>query len=500
MGDEATAAPSREQVPSRAARRYGRQLDEDDTEARGTARSCRCCCFYGWFVWLLLTLAQISTFFGTSSAVTFVIEPIMAELKLSRSLVSLSYGIATGIGAAVQVPIGRLVDQFGGRKGVAVCSALYFLSLMAMALPHEWVMLTLAFGAMRALGFGGLALACNTCLQQWFVRRRGLVTGLSESLNTLVGFGLCSQFYAAVVRACGWRESYVLIGGALLLYTPLAALLLRSRPEDIGLAPDGGGGEALARKAAPITGWTLGEACRTSALWVVVAGNALMWGIGAGVFFHLVSVVGELQLSVTLLPSLFYLPWASARAASLVLGGWLLDRVHPRLVLAAGFVLGAATFLIFGWPAATLTPSRTVAIAVAWGFAMGLGKATFAVCPAKFYGRRHLGAIQGLLQTTNVASTAVGPLIVGVAHDVLGTYRPIVRTIAALYLAMGTVGAALLETPQRKSRATEAAGAAEAASAAEAAEDVTEAGAGLAAPCAQEMQETRPARVSSAAA
>jgi hypothetical protein len=159
-----------ERVSSSRARRYG-QLD-DESAAESAAHPC---CFYGWLIWVLLTIAQITTFFGTSSAVTFVVEPMMADLSLSRSLLSLSYGVATGVGAAAQIPIGRLVDRFGGRAGVVVCSAAFYVSLVAMAAPQDWVTLTFAFGAMRALGFGGLALACNTCLQNWFVRRRALL-------------------------------------------------------------------------------------------------------------------------------------------------------------------------------------------------------------------------------------------------------------------------------------------------------------------------------------
>ena len=134
-----------------------------------------------------------------SFACAVVLDDMMAELQLSRSMISLSYAAGTFIGAFAQIPIGRAVDRFGGRRSVAVCSTCYYLSLAAMSLPRDWYALTLAFAGMRALGFGGLAMACQTCLQQWFVRRRGLATGLSESVNTLVGFGATPQLYAMVV-------------------------------------------------------------------------------------------------------------------------------------------------------------------------------------------------------------------------------------------------------------------------------------------------------------
>ena len=68
-----------------------------------------------------------------------------------------------------------------------------------------------------------------------------------------------------------------------------------------------------------------------------------------------------------LLPSCFFLPWAICRAVCLLVAGWLLDRVHPRGVLAVGFLLGGASLAFMGWPAATLTPVRCVLVAATWG-------------------------------------------------------------------------------------------------------------------------------------
>ena len=449
--------------PPKLSRRYGQLVNEDS--APGSHRTCRCP--YGYVVWTVLTVGQITTFFGTSAGLTFSIEGIKSDLQLSRSVISLTYAVGTLLGAAAQIPIGRAVDRFGGRLGVALCSTAFYVSLAAMSLPTHWATLTLAFTAMRTLGFGGLALTCNTCLQNWFVRRRGLATGLSESVNSLIGYGLCAQLYAMAVVHYGWRRAFELVGAVLLLYPPVAFLLLRSRPEDIGLAPDGDPTEGLAgaasatpggtgpAKAAAVTGWRLREAMRTSALWILVTANALQWGIGAGFFFHLESIAEEFRLDVGLLPSCFYLPWAASRALALVLAGWLLDWMPPRLIMCVCFLVGGLSMLLFGWPGVTLTPARTVATAALWGFSMGMGKACFSVCPAQFFGRRYLGSIQGLLSTSNVASTAFGPLIIGVAHDLCKNYSPIILTIAALNLFVGALGALFLRVPRRQRTSAE---------------------------------------------
>ena len=191
--------------------------------------------FYGKVIWLVCCLGQITTYFGTSAGITFIVDDLMGDMALSRSGVSGVYTAGTLVGALAQMPIGRAVDRYGGRAAIAVCSGAYALSLLCLSLPPSWPWLIAAFSALRALGFGGLALACTTCMQQWYVRRRGLATGLSEAASSFVGFGVLSSLLSALVAAYGWRRSYLCIGVVLMLtYVPLAALLLRSRPEDVG--------------------------------------------------------------------------------------------------------------------------------------------------------------------------------------------------------------------------------------------------------------------------
>lgn len=450
---------------STAAVRTGHSRFRDEEDEGQTRTSACCCCFYGWVIFSVVTLGQLLTFFGTSGGVTFIFEKIKDELHMTRVEISFSYTVGTLVGAAGQIPIGRAVDKLGGRLSIAICSLAFGLSLASLYLPSGWYTLTMAFAAVRTFGFGGLALACTTCLQQWFVTRRGFVTGLAESLASFVGFGLCSILLAAAVDGAGWRTAYLYIGLAVLGYVPIAALMLRSRPEDMGLLPDGRAptsGEAAHASALgggsrrPVDGWTLREALRTVGFWVLVASNALQWGIGAGFFLHLESIADERGLPVALLATCFFLPWAVARTVSVLLAGWVLDRAAPRLVLGAGFFLNGASFAAIGWPGMVLTPARAVWIAIVWGAATGLGSATFKITPAAFFGRRHLGAIQGVLQTTNVASTAIGPLVVGAAHDLTQSYSRVLLVIAVVTTAFGVFAALLLRKPARRGEAAAA--------------------------------------------
>ena len=285
-----------------------------------------CCCFYGWVEWIVLAVGQITVFLGASSGVTFIIQPVRDELNLTQTSVAFAYTIGTAFSALVQLPIGRSVDRWGGRMGVVVYSAAFYASVTCLSLPTNWTNLAVAFGLLRAFGVGGLELAANTCLQQWFERRRGLATGLLQSLNAILSYAGISNVVAALVHAFGWRMTYWYLGLLLVCtYTPLAALLLRSRPEDVGMLPDGVPSEpavppwapaqplACARESAseeaesdtmeatatrlasgraakgngsssmaPEEPWTLSEAIRTRTFVILALGNAFAWGIGSG--------------------------------------------------------------------------------------------------------------------------------------------------------------------------------------------------------------------------
>ena len=228
------------------------------------------------------------------------------------------------------------------------------------------------------------------------------------------------------------------------------------------------------------------------------------------------SIVEELGISSSLLPACFYLPWSIGRASSVIVAGCMLDRLHPRVVLAIAFALGGASMLLFGWPhGGVLTPSKTIAIASTWGVSLGFGNSAFKVsshytlpsshvhcaaahaahspllrikrtacmraatdvttaaraesrqrvtcgsrpalshlprsqvCPAKFFGRAHIGSIQGALQTSNVAATALGPLIVGFTHELFGQYSTVLLSVAVVNLLNGVIVILCLRTPSK---------------------------------------------------
>jgi len=216
---------------------------------------------------------------------------------------------------------------------------------------------------------------------------------------------------------------------------PIGWIFVRDRPEDHGLQPDGidANGEDGEDSSAPIEhNWTRAQALRTSSFWLVVAGLASMSMLNTGLTFHIFSVFEDSGLSSAVAASVF-VPIAATGAIVQLLGGLLIGRVSIRLLLAAS--LGMMSLLL------VLAPSlSSLEMAYFFGFCMGvqggLEMIVSSVVFANFFGRRHLGSIAGFASTLLVGASALGPMPIGVARDLMGGYAAVLSTFAIVPFAL----------------------------------------------------------------
>ncbi len=219
---------------------------------------------------------------------------------------------------------------------------------------------------------------------------------------------------------------------------PVGYLFYRSRPENYGLLPDG------AVTLAPQPGvmqpqqteeqdWTLAEAIRTPAFWIVFAGLATISMLATGLTFHMVSIFDDNQLSSAAAAAVF-VPIALVSAAVTLGSGILVDRIPIRFLLAAALFIQAGLLLL-----AQSLSSATVAFGygVAMGFLFGMLNTVSSVVWPTYYGRRYLGSITGLVATFVVAGSALGPMPLGIARDILGSYNLALTILALLPLTLG---------------------------------------------------------------
>jgi MFS family permease len=327
-----------------------------------------------------------------------------------------------------------LTDRYGGRNVLAAGVALLGATCLLMGRVEGFVGLAVGFTSLRLMVQGPLTLTGTTLVAQWFVRRRGRAQSLM-SLGMTAGFAIFPPLTVFLIDRLTWRPAWAAIGLLVwLTLLPAVLLLVRSRPEEIGFRPDGAAPVRPAPADADVApaddelAWTARQATRTPTFWLLSGSIAVTWLVGAGLNFHQVSILVGEGHTTAFAASIFAVS-ALASIPATFASGWLLDRGSPRRVLTALLLIQAlaAWWLLWSGP-----PLMALIYGVLNGVMIGASNVVNAVVFAAYYGRRHLGSIRGVTMIVNVAASALGPLPLGLARDLLGSYAPALIALGLL--------------------------------------------------------------------
>jgi MFS family permease len=389
--------------------------------------------FYGWAMLGVAALGMFASGPGQSHIFSVFILPIGRDLDISHTSVSSAYAMAT-LAAAFGLPyVGRLVDRFGVRPVLLAVSILLGFAAIAFGSVAGMATLALGFGALRFLGQGSLMLCSANLVAQWFNRKRGFALSLMG-----LGFSLSIAAHPPLAQwlidALGWRAAWFWLGILTwLLLVPTVALLVESKPENVGLVPDGrsAAAEEIATpkgSGAADVGLAVGQALRTPAFWIIAAALATFSMLVTGLFFHQVSIFREAGLSPQMAAWVFPISAISMVLAMPVFGR-LLDLLPTKPMFAAAMLTMTAAIV-------ALVQVDDAVTAMIYGIIFGINNAAIHshisyVWP-RFFGRRYLGSIQGTAQTIGVLGASVGPLPLGIAFDLWGGYTGALLVLAVL--------------------------------------------------------------------
>jgi MFS family permease len=227
-------------------------------------------------------------------------------------------------------------------------------------------------------------------------------------------------------------------GGVILVLGLTAAGLMRRRPEDQGLTPDGLLPSApAAGRAAPAVerGFSAREAASTPAFWLLVLSTNLAALALLGANLHLFSYIRDKGVSpaiaATVLTGLYVL-----QGIAKPLWGLVAERIHVRYCIAACYLGGAAGLLL-------LMASRSLlalgVFATVYGLTRGAQSFVTSLAWADYFGRDAQGAIRGLASPFRLAASASGPVLGGVLYDLTGSYGLAFGVFAAAFALGGLV-------------------------------------------------------------
>lgn len=182
--------------------------------------------YYGWVVLIAGTLGMLMTTPGQTVGVSVFLDKIIADLGLSRSVVSLLYMLGT-LGGSFSLPfVGRFIDRRRPRGAVIAIASLFALACVGMGFVQGLVTLGFGFIAIRGLGQGSLGLVSTNAINLWFVQRRGLALSLS-GIGFAVGIGVFPLLIEFLITRWGWRLAYMILGGLVAVtILPIGALIV----------------------------------------------------------------------------------------------------------------------------------------------------------------------------------------------------------------------------------------------------------------------------------
>ncbi|MGE3960704.1 MAG: MFS transporter [Dehalococcoidia bacterium] len=409
--------------------------------------------FYGWWV-------VLAAFFATFGSVTFF-NPVLGvfsqlledEFGWTRSDVAGALtvgGLAAGVGAPF---IGNALDRWGGRwvivaAGVAMAICAVILSQMT-TLWH----LLFFYAIGRAASVGAMSPAGFVATANWFVRRRSMVAGI-VAVGPRLGMALFPIVVAVVIDVSGtWRAGWIALAIIALVVVVPSLVLMRRRPEDMGLRPDGDPEPSAEDDVLAVVtevDFTLREAIRTRAYWFVGTAVGLVMFCGGAVNFHQIPHLVDQGLPRTE-AAFIVTVFSGVGAFGAFFGGVLAQRFTMRWTMVVSLAgMGGSILLLMN--AASL--SAALIYAVTYGSFFGVLVSLMPVVFADYFGRRSMGRITGSFQPFQMAMNAAGPFLVGLWYDRSGSYDLSFISFTVLFWAAAIL-LALASYPAAPSRVDE---------------------------------------------
>jgi MFS family permease len=403
--------------------------------------------FYGWLMVSGLGVTELVSWGVLVYAFSVLVVPMRAELGWSTAQLNAAYATGVIVSGILAIPVGRVLQSHGARGVMTVGTVATVLMLTLWSAVESIPVFFCVFV------IGGFAMATTlyepvfAVTAAWFDRHRpGAVL-----LLTVFG-GLASAVFipltAALVNWLGWRDALPALAGiAALTGLPVHALLVRRRPADLGLHPDGA---SLPPPAPPhhFSG-NAGAALRSRSFRAITACLVMSTGAKFAVSIVLVAYLTDHGRSLTTAA------YAAGSIGLFQVGGRLLvtalrgrmpqHRITALIFCGQGVAIVA---LLCSNGTGALRMALLSVFVVLFGLGFGLEALVRGTLVADYYGPADYARINGVLGAFVVGARAVGPLLAGLAGTAFGGYEPVFIAASALFLA----SAATLVRAQRAHR------------------------------------------------
>ena len=396
--------------------------------------------FYGWTNLVLLFLCY-SLIYATIYYGYGVIFPAMLKaMNWARGDASIAQTVR-GLMLGFLAPFAAyMIGRYGAKKTILMGGSVVVIGLLVLGTltDHLWTYIV-SWGLIVGLGLSCCTqLAVNTNLTYWFSRRRSLAISIVSTGGSVGGF-LAQPFLTWIIIQSGsWQMAWIAAAGLSLVGT-IGIIWLKDKPADYGQFPDGlspeRAKEAAARDAKrkvrtyrTTEAWSLKEAIRTRALWVLMLYYFVFALTLALIISH--GVLHITDLGYTRMQAAYALGFvALAAGIGRIPIGFIADLIEPRWIAV---VLSLCTFfsIIGFWKAPNMAVLIT-SVSV-FGFCMGSGLVIAPAMIGNYYSPPAFASINGFMFPFHTGVAALVAVVAGYIHDFQKSYDMIIIALLAL--------------------------------------------------------------------
>jgi MFS family permease len=400
--------------------------------------------FYGYKIVGASFIIQGICYGGTFTYGVFFSE-FQSEFGWSRAMISGASSLSFLMGGALGILAGRVNDKIGPMALTVGTSLVFGLGYFLLSwLQSPW-QLYLIYGLFVAVGFGSFDVITLSTISRWFIRRRGIMSGIVK-MGTGSGQIVLPFFAAALISSYGWRHAYFIIGILFMVLLVAVGLVMRHSPSELGLRPDNERSDPSSDGSnAGDSGLLLKSVIRMRRFWAINLAEFTSFFCLLTIVVHIVPHAIDLGVPTKTSAGIM-----SVIGGVSILGRFVMGAAHDRIagrrsLLICFFVL----FCSLMWLQIAREAWMLFTFAIIYGFAHGGLFTVISPTVAELFGTRSHGVLFGIILFSGNCAGAIGPILAGHIFDVTGSYRHAFLLLSIVSL-LGLVLVTQLRSTNRK--------------------------------------------------
>jgi len=371
----------------------------------------------GFWVWFIA--------FGISLTFSVFFVPVSAEFHWTRADTALASSLSVVVMGLLALVMGWLTDRLGPRFVVSFFGSFLGVACLLLSRVTELWQFTLCHALIFSIGTSTASVPIMATVSRWFVKRRGLISGLVQSGVGIGGF-IIVPVTGWVISAYGWRTAYVVLAVVAFVGIIASGLFLGRDPRDMGLLPDGAkdehevAGRKLADRQEPPL--SIEKVMRSNQFWLL-AGLYFAFGFCRSTFtIHVAPHVLDLGFTLTDAANVLAIINVSSIVGRIGMGR-VADVMGVRFAMMISY---GATVVDMIWGLATRDLGGLYLYAFIFGFGWGAQAVLRFPATTEVFGLRSAGLMMGILGIfENVAGAGIGVWLAGYVFDMTGNYWPV---------------------------------------------------------------------------